>query len=603
MLTRRQAIGSVAAAVSIALASRANATFGMLGGAILTSSMQAATPTFSPAGGSYGSTQTVTINCSTSGSTIYYTTDGSTPTTSSSVYSTALSISTTTTVKAIATASGYTQSAVGSATYTIGTVTFNYFVSPTGDDNNAGTLVSPWSITALNSKQSTYAGKNIGFLPGTYQYGTVGGVQTTLYSLFQAAPGTGNPIIAIQGGTSGTPTYIASCNSSGVYAARGAIIDCSNPSGGAQPTVAAAIMGQTTYMTDNVTQYGYVTIDGLVIRNFTFAALMFYGAGGSLINNVTIQNCEIYNGQNVVSNNNPGAIWLDFPANCQVTNCKIHDLQSNGSGSPSTMQHAGVIQFNQDTAAGAATNVTNCTFYNCYALSNKDGHQQLNVSYCYLGFGTFGSPGGTNSIGTVQNYLTGSGKTVNFHHNIVLGPVAGWAEDNLANQGQVNIYNNTFYLPSSSTQAGGLCAFTDYDTSASGGSGNFDFYNNLIWSNSSPPYQGVSMSNDPGAITKLGASGGGTQSTWTANYNAYGTGMTFGYSYTSGQYALSLATWQGFGYDANSVTVGSNPFTGTPTEAEYTTFAISPSSNAYTAGVGGAICGAVDGSGPIGSNF
>lgn len=80
---------------------------------------QAATPTFSPASYSGSSTQTVTIADSTPSSTIYYTTDGSTPTTGSTVYSTALSISTTTTVKAIATAAGYTQSAVGSGVYTI----------------------------------------------------------------------------------------------------------------------------------------------------------------------------------------------------------------------------------------------------------------------------------------------------------------------------------------------------------------------------------------------------------------------------------------------------------------------------------------------------
>jgi len=87
---------------------------------VATFSGAAATPTFSPGGGNYSSTQTVTISDATPSSTIYYTTDGSTPTTGSFVYSTPLSISVTTTVKAIATASGYSNSAVGSATYNIG---------------------------------------------------------------------------------------------------------------------------------------------------------------------------------------------------------------------------------------------------------------------------------------------------------------------------------------------------------------------------------------------------------------------------------------------------------------------------------------------------
>ena len=78
-----------------------------------------ATPTFSPAAGTYTEAQTVSISCATASSTIYYTTNGSDPTTSSSVYSSPLTVSSTQTIKAIAAASGYSNSAIGSATYTI----------------------------------------------------------------------------------------------------------------------------------------------------------------------------------------------------------------------------------------------------------------------------------------------------------------------------------------------------------------------------------------------------------------------------------------------------------------------------------------------------
>jgi hypothetical protein len=78
-----------------------------------------ATPTFSPAPGTFGSTQSVTITCATAGATIYYTTSGADPTTASAVYSGAIPVSTTTTIKAIATAPGHTQSLVASGTYTI----------------------------------------------------------------------------------------------------------------------------------------------------------------------------------------------------------------------------------------------------------------------------------------------------------------------------------------------------------------------------------------------------------------------------------------------------------------------------------------------------
>lgn len=82
---------------------------------------QVAAPSFSPGGGSYSTAQNVTISTSTSGATIRYTTNGSTPTaTSGSVYSGAVSISSSSTLKAIAYKSGMTDSAVTSATYTIG---------------------------------------------------------------------------------------------------------------------------------------------------------------------------------------------------------------------------------------------------------------------------------------------------------------------------------------------------------------------------------------------------------------------------------------------------------------------------------------------------
>jgi N-acetylneuraminic acid mutarotase len=80
----------------------------------------AATPTFSVPGGTYSSTQSVTISDTTPNATIYYTTDGTTPTANSTVYSgTAITVASTATIEAIATSSGYTQSAVATAAYTI----------------------------------------------------------------------------------------------------------------------------------------------------------------------------------------------------------------------------------------------------------------------------------------------------------------------------------------------------------------------------------------------------------------------------------------------------------------------------------------------------
>ena len=79
----------------------------------------AAAPTFSPGTGTYDADQTVTISDTTTGAAIYYTTNGSTPTTSSTQYSGSIPVSSTETIEAIATASGYTTSAVSTATYTL----------------------------------------------------------------------------------------------------------------------------------------------------------------------------------------------------------------------------------------------------------------------------------------------------------------------------------------------------------------------------------------------------------------------------------------------------------------------------------------------------
>jgi hypothetical protein len=80
----------------------------------------AATPTFSPSGGTISSSQPISISDATSGATIYYTTNGTTPTvTPSEQYSTPFTLSSSATVEAIAVASGYANSAVASASYTV----------------------------------------------------------------------------------------------------------------------------------------------------------------------------------------------------------------------------------------------------------------------------------------------------------------------------------------------------------------------------------------------------------------------------------------------------------------------------------------------------
>ena len=137
---------------------------------------QAATPTLSPNGGSFGPAQTVTITSSTSGGTIYYTLDGSTPTHSSSSISNGgtISVSSSATVKAIASVTNFVDSAVGSASFTInGAVTTSTF-APAG-----GNYATSQSVTVSNADSA---------LSGFAQYYTTDGSTPTTGSTPVSGP-------------------------------------------------------------------------------------------------------------------------------------------------------------------------------------------------------------------------------------------------------------------------------------------------------------------------------------------------------------------------------------------------------------------------------
>jgi hypothetical protein len=97
----------------------------------ITASGPAVIPAFSPAAGTYSTTQTVTISDTTAGATIYYTTDGVTaPTTASTKYTSPIQVSSTETIMAMATATGFTNSAVATAAYVINAAAPDFTLTP-----------------------------------------------------------------------------------------------------------------------------------------------------------------------------------------------------------------------------------------------------------------------------------------------------------------------------------------------------------------------------------------------------------------------------------------------------------------------------------------
>lgn len=80
----------------------------------------ATAPTISPNGGNFSSSVAVTLADTMSGASIYYTTDGTTPTAGSTLYTSPFTLTTNATVNAIAVQTGYSTSAVTSATFNVG---------------------------------------------------------------------------------------------------------------------------------------------------------------------------------------------------------------------------------------------------------------------------------------------------------------------------------------------------------------------------------------------------------------------------------------------------------------------------------------------------
>lgn len=127
-----------------------------------------AKPSISPDGGTFIANKSVTITCPTTGATIYYTEDGTTPTSSSTLYEGEISVSSSKTIKAIAVKSGLDNSEIASADFTIipsiparnpKAYNSNYFVKVTDvndlEDGDAILIVNKDGDKAMAGQNST----------------------------------------------------------------------------------------------------------------------------------------------------------------------------------------------------------------------------------------------------------------------------------------------------------------------------------------------------------------------------------------------------------------------------------------------------------------
>jgi uncharacterized repeat protein (TIGR03803 family) len=182
--------------------------FGLVASAVVAYAGTAAAPTFSPAAGAYTSAQTVTITSTTSGVSVAYTTDGSTPieiggsVTNGMLLSNGgtVSINATTQLNAVAFAAGFTDSPAAGGLYSIGSPVFTLNVNADLTTANGG-AASPSSGGLVLGSDGNFYGTTLG--GGSNNLGTVfqltpAGVVTTLVS-FDGANGSGPSASLVQG--------------------------------------------------------------------------------------------------------------------------------------------------------------------------------------------------------------------------------------------------------------------------------------------------------------------------------------------------------------------------------------------------------------------
>lgn len=140
----------------------------------------AATPTFTPAAGTYAGAQNVTIATTTTGAEIYYTIDGTEPTEASLLYTAPVRIANSSVLKARAYATGKAPSAVATAAYTITTpAAAKPTISP-----NGGTFTAAQAVTLATTETG---GQIIYTTNGTIPNTTTGTIYTAPFTLAQTA--------------------------------------------------------------------------------------------------------------------------------------------------------------------------------------------------------------------------------------------------------------------------------------------------------------------------------------------------------------------------------------------------------------------------------
>jgi hypothetical protein len=398
--------------------------------------------------------------------------------------------------------------------------TFDYYISPSATPSNdggtnTGSLSHPWSLNALNTQGSTYAGKSVGIIgdQGTYDclsiYIAANGGSTLGSS---NTSGANSPAFNIANGTSGSPTYVGSCNSSGYYSARLAVLD----GGSTSLSQSATVNPGGNPQIGAFPSAAYVTIDGLVLQN-NYYRYIHCGANTSVDSptprslGITIQNCWLGGSgtlYNEITEENPTYITLYSCDTALIQNNlmngTVDDTTSRTTGFEQWSSVNSIIQYNTIQPPSAAVSG------GVYIKNDSNNNNTIRYNYIDLTAAGAGSSAAGIVIDDDAPNTWASSSTDYIYNNIVIAdnPVFWYAidVDSWPNYTHDEVwYNNTFLGVPTSTGGAFWVRF--------GAPGTLTFYNNILYASSQSDFRGMINSND-GSTT-------GTGSFALIDYNMY----------------------------------------------------------------------------------
>jgi hypothetical protein len=429
-------------------------------------------PTFTPAAGTYNSTQSVIIADTVTSATIYYTTNGTVPTTSSTRYTGAITVSATETLEAIAVASGYANSSVATAPYTINLAAAAYYVDCSAAKDGNGTQSSPWNSLNDANSHTFIPGDSLLFNRGTTCNGMLApqGAGISGSPIVIDAYGTGN-LPVLNGGSTNTQVVLLSNQSYwqindleitggktyGVYIGGntpndplyGLHLTNLNVHGATGISVSRTDSGEVFL---NATGLGQtlndVVIDGVSAHDSNVSEGIVVEAGGGWVgtaaqplgNNVTIQNSTVYN------------VYGDGILVTELTNGTLENNVVYNTGlcpscgsTPSGLWewwcHTCTVQNNESYANqtwGADGGDFDIDYYNTGNIVQYNyGHDS--AGYCVANFGAASTADSNNIIR--YNVCSNNARSVSdaSQGDVYLSTWDGGSLDG------IEIYNNTFY--------------------------------------------------------------------------------------------------------------------------------------------------------------